>query len=490
MLRKTAFACLLLLSVFASICLGLRLNGAPERETDLGRVSIAFQPSLEGRIEVYTPLTDWGVTAHAFSSPATVRIEPRALDRPALMKMARQPTPILRSTEKDLKDAVLWSAVKAAGWILLMGLLFIWPVLLLARRWKLSNRWALVPPLGSIGISGIVALAALLSFNPNSFNDPTYWAKGSELPQLINFAHHAHKSSNSYESSVSRGIRELAGVLSGAPAGVKSSDSMVLMSDLHNNMLALKSVRELIDHHPVFFVGDFAHEGTSVEQQLLLPALQGLGHPLMGVSGNHDSTQLMKKIAKDGGIVMGQDGQLTRGGTWTGIPVYQFGKLRVMGFADPLEAKNPDSSNRNFSLTEEQKATIADNWAQLVRQAHPNVVLVHQSGIADLLARKLHDQHLLILTGHDHTQHVERYDHVLVVDAGSVGAGGILGAGRQYVGLAKLYFTGSDLQAIDMVRLEPIRGSGESQRIVFDEQCRMVDKLRCEYLIQNSPDHR
>jgi len=180
---------------------------------------------------------------------------------------------------------------------------------------------------------------------------------------------------------------------------------------------------------------------------------------------------------------------LQQDGSWSGIPTYQFGKLKVMGFQDPLETPAGSSGYKNFSLTDQQKQQAAAEWLPLVQQNRPDVLLVHQSGLAELLARQLTKQNIIILTGHDHAQHVNRYGKAVVIDGGTVGAGGVLGAGRQYVGLAKLYFNGKRLKAVDMVRLEPIRGTGESQRVVLDDQCRMRDTQRCEYMLQSSPDH-
>jgi hypothetical protein len=99
------------------------------------------------------------------------------------------------------------------------------------------------------------------------------------------------------------------------------------------------------------------------------------------------------------------------------------------------------------------------------------VVLVHQNGLAQFLARTLLDRGvtrpLTILTGHDHRQHVTTYGPVSVVDAGTVGARGIYGVGRDQVGLGDLHFARTgDLEAADLIAVEPVSGAAQAQRVV------------------------
>ena len=98
-------------------------------------------------------------------------------------------------------------------------------------------------------------------------------------------------------------------------------------------------------------------------------------------------------------------------------------------------------------------------------------MLVHQNGLAQWLARTLMDRGvtrpLTILTGHDHRQHVTTYGPVAVVDAGTVGASGIYGVGRDQVGLGDLHFARTgDLEAADLIGVEPVSGAAQAQRVV------------------------
>ncbi len=103
--------------------------------------------------------------------------------------------------------------------------------------------------------------------------------------------------------------------------------------------------------------------------------------------------------------------------------------------------------------------------------ARPHVVLIHHNGLAQALAEALQEEDgppLTILSGHDHIQHIDLYGSTLVVDAGTVGAGGILGAGKDAVGIAQLELGGAGAfpQLVDLVELEPLSGAAEAERVL------------------------
>jgi hypothetical protein len=98
------------------------------------------------------------------------------------------------------------------------------------------------------------------------------------------------------------------------------------------------------------------------------------------------------------------------------------------------------------------------------------VVLIHQNGLAQALARRAQEHGdtdgLLILTGHDHKQHIDLYGDVTVVDSGTAGTGGAFGVATMPVGVAPLHFAadGARLRAVDLVQVEPISGAAEAER--------------------------
>jgi hypothetical protein len=103
----------------------------------------------------------------------------------------------------------------------------------------------------------------------------------------------------------------------------------------------------------------------------------------------------------------------------------------------------------------------------------PDVVLVHRHelahGLLDHLAAR-DGEPVLIVTGHDHRGHVDRLGTHVLVDGGSVGAGGIFGVGEEPSGLAQVHLDEDGrARAVDLIEVEPATGEGSAQRINLDE---------------------
>jgi predicted phosphodiesterase len=259
----------------------------------------------------------------------------------------------------------------------------------------------------------------------------------------------------------------------------------LLVSDLHENTLALASLAYYAQDQPVFFVGDFGNTGDLKEIRSLVPSIAKLGSQVIAVSGNHDSQGMMLALARHGVTVLTSHGRLLANGRYGGAEVTVAG-LRVAGYEDPSEysGPNPDDPSRIFSLgqlpdpvqalIDAQQSFAA--WFEAVRP-HPDVVLVHENGLAQYLARYLYARGyahpLTILTGHDHIQHVNHDGPIEVVDAGTVGASGLYGIGADYVGLGDLHWASRSpvLDAADLIQIEPVSGVAQAQRVVVPSQC-------------------
>jgi predicted phosphodiesterase len=276
-------------------------------------------------------------------------------------------------------------------------------------------------------------------------------------------------------------VQGFASLLSDPTAGQVLGDrKALLVSDLHNNSFALDSLGAYARGKPVFFPGDFGNSGNRIETQALVPQIARLGSRVIAVSGNHDSSAMMRALAARGVTVLTRHGVLRPDGSHGPESVNVEG-LDVAGFDDPLEwhGSRADDPRRIFSFAELRDggagATSAQQalltWFDGLRR-RPDVVLIHQNGLAQYLARTLaargDARPLTILTGHDHIQHVDRHGPVAVVDAGTVGAAGIYGVGKAFVGLADLHFSnrGGALDAADMIEVEPVSGAAQARRVV------------------------
>jgi hypothetical protein len=155
--------------------------------------------------------------------------------------------------------------------------------------------------------------------------------------------------------------------------------------------------------------------------------------------------------------------------------------MRVAGYSDPLESRHGDPADprRIFSFADRPNGKLfyaaaeqrLRDWFDSLKEP-PQVLLVNQNGLSQYLARSLqldgYKRRLVILTGHDHRQHMDRYGRIVVVDGGSVGAGGVFGASKTPVGFAHLNLTDSGgLASADLVRVQPFSGAAQADRVVL-----------------------
>jgi predicted phosphodiesterase len=488
LVRAVAWVATSLVLAVAGAMLGLRLAGPSVAETALGSASVDVRPAWAGSVDAYIPVADWGIRAHAFSAPLELHVEPRRVDRQALIEAAAGKRRILERAEQDARAAARAALTRALLWsgagALALGIV----AALAAAAFRGSGRRALLavavgPALAALVLGGVVIERAQATFEPAAFERPRFYARGAELGQLLNVADTAQRTEQRYRNAVQRTLSGYATLLTagGRLSPVKTSPPSVLLSDLHGNLLVLKPLRRLFAGRPVFFAGDLGQRGTRAEAKLLVPRLTALGRPLVAVSGNHDSRLLMRRLAAAGATVLTERGRLRGDGSTDGQPVRRVAGLRVAGYADPLEWRGPapDDPERVFSFAERaggrrEYARVQQRiyrWYTELRPA-PDVVLIHQNGLAQALARRVHATRpataLLILTGHDHRQHIDVYGEVTVVDAGTAGAGGLFGVGAEAVGVAPLHFAGDGarLRAVDLVQVEPISGAAEAERVI------------------------
>jgi predicted phosphodiesterase len=503
MLRAFGIAAALLVITLGGMLLGLRASGRTSHETAIGRVSFSISPSLHGQVDAFIPIADWGVRSHAFRAPLKVHVEPRAVERGAVVSAASGSGSVLSQAEHDARGAARSALLRAYMWAV-GGALFLGAIaaLALAHRPEVRRRFVFAtvaaPPLLAVLIGAVVLLRLVTTFDSSSFQHPHFYARGAELEQLLKVADNAQHSAAGYTSEVQRALGSFASlVATGArfERAVPAGRQAILASDLHDNLLALQAVQRQFARRPIFFPGDFGQTGSATEAKLIARSMETLSQPVVAVSGNHDSSLLMRRLARIGVTVLTDTGKLSPSGRTDGKPVQQILGMRVAGYPDPLESRTGDPANprRIFSFAELPNGDVDYaaaqqrllDWFDGLKQP-PDVLLVHQNGLSQFLARTLQERHynrkLVILTGHDHRQHIDSYGSVLVVDAGSVGAGGVFGAGETSVGFANLNLSSPGLlDSVDLVQVQPFTGAAQADRVVLNtkDPCRAEQPLVC-----------
>jgi predicted phosphodiesterase len=470
-LTTAAFVLACALSSAAGSAVAMRAAGPAVTTFTLGKVESRVEPAASGRFDAYVPIVDWGVRAKPYRGPFRIDLEFRSLDRDAVLAAVRSGPAAqrnLRLLEGELRQSVEAGFRRAAFSTLAGGLLggFLGGAVVVAcgrrRRWLGVGAGT-----GAVTSAVLVLLAglALTSADWRALRHPTFYAHGSELPKLLSFSDQILTAGDTYTDSYDRAVAGLENLISATEREAPASavKTVVLASDLHSNGLVLPVLRQYSEALPVFFVGDFAELGTHLERGVV-PEVATLGAPVVAVSGNHDTQALMAALEREGVLVLERS---------TGV--VDIAGIAVAGFDDPLEHDGGASGHvlklRVDEVLNAKQELIA--WFEGLER-RPDVVLVHQHGLAhallDHVARQEGAAPVVILTGHDHRQHVEEEGDDVLIDGGTVGAGGPFAIGESPAGFALLHLTaGNRIQSADLVQVEPLSGEGSAQRIVFDQ---------------------
>jgi predicted MPP superfamily phosphohydrolase len=446
--------------------------GPVVRSFTLGTVELRVGLATSGRLDAYVPLVDWGVRTHPYGAPLAVDLEFRSLDRDAALAAARSGpaasanvAALRRELRSAVDDALRRAALAALAGGVLGGFFGGAVVVALGRR----RHWLWSGALTGLACSlGLVVLAgtAVVRADWGAVRQPTFYAHGPELPQLLSFSEQLLAAGEEYTHSYDRAVSGLTEILTAAGSspvtGVSGVKTIVLASDLHSNSLVLPVLAQYSQGRPLFFAGDFTQLGTRWEEGVV-PEIAQLGDPVVAVSGNHETHAFMQALRRAGVVVLDQ-----RSG------VVEVAGISVAGYDDPLEGGEA-VADRHLALQERafrsaQQDAVA--WFDRLPR-RPEIVMVHQHGLATaILARAAADAAappLLILTGHDHRQHVDRAGNDVLVDGGTVGAGGPFGIGTASAGFALIHLTAAHrIQSADLVQVEPLSGEGSARRIVFD----------------------
>ena len=450
----------------------------------LGPAEVSIQTSLatEGTADVYVPIVDWGIRAHPFTAPLRLQAQLVSIDRRAAIGALQAPGGAGAGFGRAEDDApsVVASALERASVVALLGSIAGGAVgglvLFVFTRRRLTLVVGAVAGL-AVAVSGIAFCVAMMrSPDYAAFRAPTFYAHGGELPKLLRLSDQLTSAGAGYESSYQQALTGLDTLIGAAAGGrpVTSTESFLVGSDIHANWLTLPAFTSYADHRPAFLVGDFTSQGTPIEAVIAGRAAH-LGHPTIAVSGNHDTPLLMQQLAARGAVVLTHDGRMLGNGKVRGPAVQKIDGMLVAGYEDPLEAEAGSYGHRLDFTDAELRAQMltVDGWFDAL-STRPQIVLVHDFRIAAALREHVaaeSDEPLMILTGHDHKQHVDRSGNVVEIDGGTLGAGGVVDIGKALAGFAQVHLDAAGWpEAVDLIAADPISGDATAQRVRLVEQ--------------------
>ncbi|MCW2920175.1 MAG: metallophosphoesterase [Thermoleophilia bacterium] len=469
---RRALLALALLSVIAACTLagmagGLLLGADQRQSTSFGTVDTRVRPSLDGYVSVYVPLVDWRVRLLDHRAPVRIDLELRGIDRARAgqgISSAAAANQSLREIRADSERLVTAAIRRATIAALIGGLSGALVAGALITSTRLRRRWLLLgPAIGAVVIAAVVvpSINVLRDLDAGQLHPTAAGGNADELPVVLRFARQLRDVGDEYEAHYATALRSIGNVsnLTRGAANVEPDRFAYVISDFHDNVFVLDALAEFVADSPVFAVGDYVQVGARVTERHA-PKIAKLGSEVVAVSGNHDTAEYMTALRDAGASVLDAD-----------EPTIEVDGLLVAGYPDPLErAADSDGEHRLrvYGAEYDAQRDAFIEWFRALPE-RPDVVLVHQHGFAHRLLSELEeagdDQPLIVLTGHDHEPHVHVEGRHVIIDGGTLGAGGLAAVGEQEASVARIEFADDVPVAVRLFVVDPVTGRAESELV-------------------------
>jgi predicted phosphodiesterase len=443
-----------------------------QRRLSIATVRMSVHPGTRGALALYVPLVDWGVRFHAVRLPAELRLDVRSIDRAAASRIARNQRVDVAQVRADARDATAAYLRTLLAMMLAGGLLAGSFVALAVRHGNGPRvRWLLLS--AALATVGGVAVVALTLPPRGPLDDPQYFAHGADIPRALQAVEQVGRSQRNLSEELDAQLVGLARLVlaPGERTPAAGARRLVLASDLHNNVLVLPALARAAQGLPLFMAGDLTDRGSALETAVTA-RVAAAGHPLVFVSGNHDSDTLELALARAGAIVLTRRGRLLPDGRH-GPRVVHVAGLRVAGYDDPFMRRRNRPYHAFGTVSAEQQRAF-DRW--LRRLGPLDVAMVHEPALAALALRRLTRdppaQPLVLLVGHTHVAALDVRHDVVELNAGTAGGGGSGNlTEHQDIGLATLGYRASrDFLplAADLVTIAPGSGAATARHEPLD----------------------
>jgi predicted phosphodiesterase len=418
-----------------------------------GRVELRAQWSPDGRTSLGLPPLG-AISASTHDAAVAVDLQVRELDMERVQELLAGPgaeARLRQSLGRDIEPLVDRFARQTVLTSLVVGLVV--GAVLPGRR----RSWMAA---GAAG--GVLAVSALLaqtwsSYDKEAFRNPRFEGSLERAPEILRTVRQHVDGFDDIRSRVDSLSQQVATLYRAAvlsPAGGGDDVSVLHVSDIHLNPLAVEVVRRLATQFRVDAVldtGDLTSFGFPLEARIG-ELLADIPVPYYLTPGNHDSDEVRRSLAVVPNVTV-LDGT-----------VVDIGGLRVLGVADPTFTADNRLGTAEAAA---DKARQAAAVGRLVAVRQPDVLAVHDPALAEAAAGRVP----LVVAGHRHQRSDEERDGTRFLTVGSTGATG-LGSFTVATQLdyeaEVLHFSAGALVAIDYVELGGIGGSFRIDRTVVE----------------------
>ncbi|MGQ9497623.1 MAG: metallophosphoesterase family protein [Desulfotomaculales bacterium] len=446
------------LVALAGVVLFVWVLGPARYRVDGFEVRGALRPAVAGRTVIELPPAGT-LTARTHAAPVELRVTLLGVEEQTLTRTLANPD-LARLRDRVWQDgarALKLFALRQVALGLLGAVLLTWLLL----RPPLRRLW-------QPALAGLLAMLAWLapaaaSYDTTAFEHPAYSGVIAAAPRVLQFSTDLVAGLQEFKEAtpvVVANLRALADQVQGLDgfATDASGTRLLLIADLHNNPVGLALARNLAASFAVDAVldaGDLTDLGSPLEMSLLRD-LEGFAVPYVFAPGNHDTPEVMDRLASMPGV------QVLRG------KVVETAGLRIIGSPDPsayrFEPRAPDAAREGVELRAQADA-LAEALARTGKEA--DVLLVHDPRVARRLAGRVP----LVVYGHTHRIDIATEGASVLLNPGTTGAAGIRGLQATeeipYSAMVVHMDAEKRLTAVDIITYRPREGSFRVERRVM-----------------------
>ena len=427
--------------------LALALAPPPHRAAGPGELSLRAVPSRAGTSALALP--PFGeVTASTHRVPMRFEVRIDRIDLTALEHTLSSADP--EATLRDDVESAIVPLLRAAALrsIVVATLGGLVAVALLPRR--APHRFLVGGGSAALVVTTLL-VGSWATYDATAFRNVRFVGPLERAPALLQAAQRDVGDLSQVRDRVqvlSRQVSRMYAAVESKP--VTGTTAILHVSDIHSNPLGVEVVQQLataFDVDAVLDTGDLTSFGNPLESRIT-SLVDDIEVPYLFVPGNHDATATRMRIAATPGVKL-LDGTIAR-----------VHGVRILGVADPTFTATNETSTKQGN---EARIADAPRVAQLVRTTRPDVLAVHD----ERHASDCYGEVPVIVSGHLHRRRDRTIDGTRALVVGSTGATGLgaftVDTGRPYEAEV-LRFDGSDLVAIDYVRLDGVTGEFSVQR--------------------------